>query len=276
MSDRIQDARQPFVRIDFGVMDRLPELGPLALAVYAVLGMHASAATSTCFPGRKKIAKEARVSERAVDAALKMLADAGCIAITPRYIETAGGGAVRTSNLYTILQVSRVAQEMPQGGALYAPRVGQVMPQGGAGGAHRTRTIEPAPVQLASSEPIVSRRRSVSQPAPLDDDDADQGISSAVPVQDHETLEAIRCLLAPISPARLATVLAAVRKAAPTADAEDIEAAADEWADRWDRIKGRAPDPITASQLPAVVAAYVKASRTASRAGHGLVPMIER
>ena len=123
----------------------------------------------------------------------------------------------------------------------------------------------------------------VAQPAPPGhDDDARARTAASVSAddaQDDEARDVVEAILAANpcrnAAARARTVLAAIRKACPSADADDIQAAADEWAERWERIKGHAPDPLTASQLPAVVAAYVKADRTASRAGHGLVPMIE-
>lgn len=81
-------------------------------------------------------------------------------------------------------------------------------------------------------------------------------------------------LLAPIKQGRARQVLAAVHVAAPGADADDIQAAAEDWLARMERIKGHAPDPITASQLPDVVAAHVS-SRRRRPAGHGLIPQID-
>lgn len=172
MSDHLQDARQPFVRIDFGIMDRVPEFGPLALTVYAVLAMHANNDTGRCFPGRRAIAREAKMSERAVDGAIKALVAAGCISVTPRTTKTATGATVKTSNIYSLLTVSRkVGQDMPGGGAGGAPGVGQVVPQGGAGGAHRTSLNELAERELlkdiaphVTARPLPSASESVTKP----------------------------------------------------------------------------------------------------------------
>lgn len=169
MSDHLQDARQPFVRIDLGVMDRVPEFGPLALAVYAVLAMYANNSSARCFPGRKAIARDAKISERAVDGALKALVSAGCIRVEPRTMTTPTGATVKTSNVYTLLTVPRKGgQSLQGGGAGDAPGVGQVVPQGGAGGAHRTSLNEPASIELTSKalKPLGAKAPGVRKPSP--------------------------------------------------------------------------------------------------------------
>lgn len=119
------------------------------------------------------------------------------------------------------------------------------------------------------------------RPAPPDHDDDAGHASSAVDYPEaSEALDTIAAILA-ANPCRnpkgrALIAWSAIRRAAPTADATDIQSAADDWAERWERIKGHAPDPLQASQLPDVVAGWMNASRTASRAGHGLVPVIER
>ena len=119
----------------------------------------------------------------------------------------------------------------------------------------------------------------VAPPAPPDHDDdgqADADALASIFEEGHSGMFAIREILAPIKPARALAVLAAIHKLAPNADAYHIESAAKEWTERWTRIKGHAPDPLQASQLPDVVAGWMKSTTTASRAGHGLVPVIER
>lgn len=117
-------------------------------------------------------------------------------------------------------------------------------------------------------------------PAAQDDDDgaaaADAAALASQFDEGHSGMLAIRQILAPIRPARALAVLASIHQLAPNADAHDIEAAAEEWTERWTRMKGRAPDPITASQLPEVVAAYIRSRSTSGRPGRSLVPMIER
>lgn len=119
------------------------------------------------------------------------------------------------------------------------------------------------------------------RPAPPDHDDDAGHASSAVDYPEaSEALDTIAAILA-ASPCRnpegrALIAWSAIRHAAPAATATDIRAAADDWTERWTRIKGHAPDPLQASQLPDVVAGWMKSTTTASRAGHGLVPVIER
>ena len=71
---------------------------PRDLSVYCCLKFH-SGEYFTCFPSRKTIAKECRISLPTVDAALKVLEDKGLISITHRFDINTGN---RQSHLYTI------------------------------------------------------------------------------------------------------------------------------------------------------------------------------
>ena len=73
---------------------------PRDLSVYCCLKCH-SGTDFTCFPSRKTIAGECRISLPTVDEALKTLEDKGLITVTRRYDITNGN---RRSHLYRIYQ----------------------------------------------------------------------------------------------------------------------------------------------------------------------------
>lgn len=234
-----------------------------------------------CWPKLSQLATKARMSVRTAQRALLDLEEEGEIERTG----TGGRGQACTyrvlsgkgDSLSPITEPERVTSQARKGDKPGGQRVTPVTRKGDNCGALKENHQEPsltATIKEPSTDNVVVV--TPSYPAPRhDDDDALRAACSADEPWDvvEGILDATPCRQ---PAARARTVLAAIRSAAPTADTDDIQAAADEWAERMERIKGKAPDPITASQLPSVVAAYVKASRTASRVGHGIVPMIER
>ena len=76
------------------------ELLPRDLSVYCCLKYH-SGTDFTCFPSRKTIANECRMSLPTVDEALKVLEDKDLVSVTRRYDCNNGN---RRSHLYRIYQ----------------------------------------------------------------------------------------------------------------------------------------------------------------------------
>lgn len=104
MSDmEVRDFRgDPFLRVHNCLLDRYGNsVGPTALATYMALCRYANNGTQSAFPSKATLAKLIGVTVPTVSSALKKLADAGLVAIEPRYNDSGG----QTSNLYTLLPV---------------------------------------------------------------------------------------------------------------------------------------------------------------------------
>lgn len=141
----VKDGRPPFVRVDHWIVELLPVIGATAFAVYAVLAKYASQETAQCYPSRKTIAREAGVSERSVDGALATLREHKAISAARRSV---GQTAMRTSNLYTLLDRPREVGQNLQGDAqnlrtLSAESAGGVGQNLRLGGAESAQELEP-------------------------------------------------------------------------------------------------------------------------------------
>ena len=73
-----------FVIIPANVMSKLPDIGPNALAVYAVLAECRNEVTKACFPSRATIIARTSISRASVDRAILNLKRVGLIAVTRR------------------------------------------------------------------------------------------------------------------------------------------------------------------------------------------------
>ena len=91
---------------DFG-----PKIGAHGVAVYHALNRFADRQTGECWPKIKKIGAKLWLSESSVKRALHVLKAAGLITIDPRWSEDGD----RTSNLYTLIPVAKVAEREQEG-----------------------------------------------------------------------------------------------------------------------------------------------------------------
>lgn len=91
---------------DFG-----PKIGAHGVAVYHALNRFADRQTGECWPKIKKIGAKLRLSESSVKRALHVLKAVGLITIDSRWSEDGD----RTSNLYTLIPVAKVAHRHPEG-----------------------------------------------------------------------------------------------------------------------------------------------------------------
>ena len=91
---------------DFG-----PKIGAHGVAVYHALNRFADRQTGECWPKIKKIGAKLRLSESSVKRTLHVLKAVGLITIEPRWSEDGD----RTSNLYTLIPVARVAERHQEG-----------------------------------------------------------------------------------------------------------------------------------------------------------------
>lgn len=135
MKDAVRDSRPQFVLIDYAALERLPEVGATAFAVYIALVKCAAHDSRQCFPARSTLAKTAGISLRSVDSSVVKLRDAGLIAVSRRVVDGRD-----TSSLYTILTVAHRSADS-------APSPVQILPPPPANSAHRTRSNELDPVQ---------------------------------------------------------------------------------------------------------------------------------
>jgi len=85
-----------------------PALGPIGIAVYVCLARHADKAGES-FPAKVTIAAEIGASKRAVDEAIKQLANLKLITVTVRKL-TIGDN---DSNIYTLLDPPRFIIDKP-------------------------------------------------------------------------------------------------------------------------------------------------------------------
>lgn len=82
-------------------------LGPIGIAVYSALVMHADIDDQTCFPAHKTIAREIGASESSVIRKLKLLRDQELITWKRRPHPANNNGQI--SNLYTLLKLPTLA-----------------------------------------------------------------------------------------------------------------------------------------------------------------------
>lgn len=80
--------REGYFTIDRDVLARLPEIGPVAFAAFAVLASHADE-HGECWPSHETLSRIVGVSDRTVRRALVALESAGLISRTHRRRDTA-------------------------------------------------------------------------------------------------------------------------------------------------------------------------------------------
>lgn len=91
----------PHIRIDHTAVEMLPNVGPVAWAVYCVLKYH-TGVDGTCWPSTKTVAQEVGITDRAVRRALRALQAALLIVVQKR--RTGAGASM--SNLFRMLSPS--------------------------------------------------------------------------------------------------------------------------------------------------------------------------
>lgn len=153
MKDAVRDSRPQFVMIDYAALERLPEVGATAFAVYIALVKCAAHESRQCFPARSTLAKTAGISLRSVDTSVVKLCAAGLIAVSRRVADGRD-----TSNLYTILTVAHRS-------ANSAPSTLQILRPHPANSAHRTRSIELEPEEPDNDQVKVNTPQPPTSPA---------------------------------------------------------------------------------------------------------------